>query len=278
MNEMLAQFDARLALQFLQFGAGLVMAITAAEMLFSFGVYARSGILTWDLGRRAGHIFKRPILLRLGDFFYDERRFRFLFGIRLLLGMGMATCAVFGFLSPPLLVAALLSSLLVLYRAGAGQDGSFQFRILILCVLVSCSISPWGSLPCYIGLYFLSAQLILSYLLAGIAKLRGRTWRDGTGLVGIFGTVYHGVGWVHRLLAGRPGLARVLSWTVIAFEVLFPLVLIGNGWLLSGLLILTTLFHLTTSFLMGLNGFFLSFAAAYPTLIYCLGQLPWADW
>lgn len=278
MNSFLAHFDAQLAVQSLQLGAGLVMVITAVEMLVRFQVYARSGVLSWDLGRRAPQIYHSPFFRRLGDFFYQDRRFKVLFAIRLVLGLGLVGCGIFSYLSPPLLILALLSSLLVLFRAGPGQDGSFQLRILILCVLFTCSVSPWDSVAFRIGLYFLSAQLILSYLLAGIAKLQGRAWRDGTGLVGIFGTVYHGAGWVHRLLSGRRGLSKALSWFVIAFEVLFPLVLVGNGWLVVGFLVVTTLFHLSTSFLMGLNGFFLSFAAAYPTLIFCLGQLPWVGW
>lgn len=278
MNALLAHFDVQFALQSLQLGAGLVMAITAAEMLVRFKVYAKSGILSWDLGRRALQIAHRPLLRRLGDFFYSGQRFRMLIAIRLVLGLGMVACSVFVYLSPPLLAVALLSSLLVVYRAGPGQDGSFQLRILILCVLFTTSISPMGSLAFKIGLYFLSTQLVLSYLLAGIAKLRGRTWRDGTGLIGIMGTVYHGVGWGHKLLSKYRGLAKSLSWLVIGFEILFPLVLTSQGWLVVGFLLVTTLFHLATSFLMGLNGFFLSFVAAYPTLIFCLGELPWAGW
>ena len=276
MNELLAHFDAQLAIQSLQLGAGLVMAITAAETLVKPQVYAKSGLLSWDLGRRASHIHNHPFFRQLGDFFYQEKRFLALFGIRLVLGLAMVTCGIFAILSPPLLAAALLSSLLVLYHPGPGQDGSFQLRILILCVLFTCSISPFDSLPFRLGLYFLSAQLILSYMLAGIAKLRGATWRDGTGLIGIFGTVYHGVGWVYQLLKSRQGLSKALSWFVIGFEVLFPLVLTGNGWVVAGFLIVSGLFHLSTSFLMGLNGFFLSFLAAYPALIYCLGKLTWA--
>ncbi len=278
MNAFLEQLDAQIAVQFLQVGAGLVMVITALEMLVRFQVYARSGVLSWDLGRRAPQFAKRPFLLRIADFFYQEQRFRTLFAIRLLLGLGMVGCGIFAYLSPVLIGVALLSSLLVMYRAVPGQDGSFQLRILILFVLFTCSISPPDSLAFHLGLYFLSIQLTISYVFAGIAKLPGKTWRDGTGLIGIFGTVYHGAKWVHRLLAGRPGLSKALSWFVIAFEVLFPLVLIGNGWLVFCFLAFTALFHLATSFLMGLNGFFLSFVAAYPTLIYCLGQLPWTNW
>ena len=278
MKEFLIHFDAQLAVQSLLLGAGLVMAITAVEMLVRFQVYARSGVLSWDLGRRAPQIANRPFLQRIGDFFYHEGRFKALFVIRLVLGLGLILSGFFSYLSPILIGIALLSSLIVLFRAGQGQDGSFQLRILILCVLFTCSISPLDSLPFRIGLYFLSAQLILSYLLAGIAKLRGAAWRDGTGLIGIFGTVYHGVGWMHRLLASRRKLALVLSWSVIVFEVLFPVILIGNGWLVLSFLVFTALFHLATSFLMGLNGFFVSFVAAYPALIFCLGQLPWVEW
>lgn len=278
MNTFLAHFDAYLAIQSLLLGAGLVMAITAAEMLVRFQAYARSGILTWDLGRRAQHVYTRPFLRGLGDFFYHDGRFKVLFVLRLLLGLGLIACGIFTYLSPALLGVALLSSLVVLFRAGPGQDGSFQLRILILFVLLTCSISPWDSLPFRIGLYFLSAQLVLSYALAGVAKFRGPAWRDGSALTGILGTVYHGNRSVYRLFAGRIQLAKAASWMVIGFEVLFPLVLIGNGWVVLGFLVVTFLFHLSTSFLMGLNGFFLSFVAGYPALVYCLGQLPWVEW
>jgi len=274
----LAYFDLHLAVMSLQLGAGLVMAITALETLVRFRVYATSGILSWDLGRRASNLAQRPLLRRMADFFYQENRFKALFAIRLGLGLGLVASSLFAFLSAPLILIALLSSLLVIYRAGPGHDGSFQLRLIILFVLFTCSISPQDSLAFQIGLYFLSAQLVLSYFLAGIAKLRGATWRDGSGLIGVLGTVYHGVKWAHRLLAKRPWLSQVLSWFVIAFEVLFPLVLVGQGGLVVVLLAVSTLFHLSTSFLMGLNGFFLSFVAGYPTLVYCLGQLPWADW
>ena len=278
MNSLLAYFDAQLAVQCLQVGAGLVMAITAAEILEQFQVYAKSGVLSWDLGRRTPQVANNSFIRRIGDFFYHDERFRVLFAIRLGLGLGMATCGCIDYLSPSLIAAAILSSLIVLYRANQGQDGSFQLRLLILFVLFACSISPTDSLPYKLGLYFLSAQLILSYLIAGIAKLRGKTWRDGTGLTGIMGTVYHGIRWGHKILAKRPTLTKVLSWSVITFEVLFPLVLTGNAWIIAGFLTITTLFHLATSFLMGLNGFFLSFAAAYPTLIFCLSELPWVKW
>ena len=270
--------DAQFAVHALQFGAGLVMAITALELLVRPAAYARKGILSWDLVRRNPRVYHRPFRRRMGDFFYAEKRFQFLIGIRLLLGLGMATSACLSWLSPVLIGAALLSSLLILYRADPGLDGSFQLRILILFVLLNCAICPWDTLAFRMGLYFLSAQLVLSYLLAGIAKLRGQSWRKGAALIGIMGTLYHGLPWAHRFLAKRKGLSKVLSWTVIAFELLFPLVLTGQAELVFGFLVFTTLFHLLSSLLMGLNGFFLSFTAAYPALIYCLGHLAWAGW
>ena len=124
MNAFLAHFDLQLAIQSLLIGAGLVMAITATEMLVRFQVYARPGVLSWDLGRRAPHIYNRLFRRRLGDFFYHDRRFRALFVFRLAIGLGLIACGIFTYLSPPLLGAALLSSLLVVYRAGPGQDGS----------------------------------------------------------------------------------------------------------------------------------------------------------
>lgn len=278
MNGFLASIDAAFAVQSLQLGAGLLMALTALELLVRFRVYANGGLLSWELVRQGAMLSQSPFLRRLGDFFYREHSFRIVLAVRMLLGLGLMGSAMGGILSPMLLGAALLSSLLVLFRAGPGLDGSFQLRVLMLVVLFTCSISPWDSLPFRLGLYFLSAQLVLSYLLAGIAKLRGRSWRNGTGLIGILGTRYHGLAWAHRFLAKRPALSKLLSWGVISFEILFPLVLTGQSGLVVALLAFTTLFHLATSLMMGLNGFFLSFTAAYPALVYCLGQLAWVEW
>lgn len=265
-------FDARLAMQSLSVGAGLAMALTSAESLSRFAPYARTGLLTWELGRLIPPAPTVPGLQRLGDWLYTDARFRALLGLRVLLGLGMGICGVLAVFPPALYALALLTSGLVLFRSSVGHEGSFQLRLVMLTVLLTCSLSPWASPAFDLGLGFLSAQVGLSYFLAGIAKLRGPTWRDGTGLVGLFGTRYHGHPRVHALLAPRPRLARAVSWSIIGFELCFPLVLLGDDRVLVAMLTLTACFHLAIAVLMGLNAFLVSFLATYPALFYTLRQ------
>jgi|GEM_PF-4483053 len=70
------------------------MAITAVEMWVGIGVYMKSGIFSWELIERSPQISNRPFFQRLGDFFYQEQRFKALVLVQLLIGIGLLVCGV----------------------------------------------------------------------------------------------------------------------------------------------------------------------------------------
>lgn len=106
----------------------------------------------------------------------------------------------------------------------------------------------------------------LSYFFAGLSKLRQPEWWNGEGLSHFlkFGNSAHagrGTVW----LAEQPTLLRVASWSVLTFEILFPLSLFNSD---AAALFLTagTVFHLGNYYLFGLNRFFFAWLATYPAI------------
>jgi hypothetical protein len=63
-------------------------------------------------------------------------------------------------------------------------------------------------------------------------------------------------------------LSQFASWAVMIFECLFPLALVNTQSCLAFMSV-AILFHLSNFYLFGLNRFLLSWAAAYPALLYC---------
>jgi hypothetical protein len=112
-----------------------------------------------------------------------------------------------------------------------------------------------------VGLVFIACQFILAYLTSGIAKLISPEWRSGQALEGIFGSVGYGVDWLARGMTWRP-LALLGCWAVIVLEASGPLVGVTGEIQLLVFAAGALAFHIATAWVMGLNLFFWSFAAA----------------
>ena len=115
----------------------------------------------------------------------------------------------------------------VRWRRHAGGDGAEQMSSLVL-MAAALAVFPVSS-PSRVtmAVIFIAAQLVLSYVAAGIAKLASPTWRVGDALPAIFGTEIHGDPQIAAFLGRRRRLARLISWSVMAFECAFPLLLLG---------------------------------------------------
>jgi hypothetical protein len=77
-----------------------------------------------------------------------------------------------------------------------------------------------------IALYYVAAQLLLSYAAAGIAKAISPSWRSGRAIPEILSTIGHGSPSVGVFLRGHPGLSRLACWSVILFECAAPLLIV----------------------------------------------------
>jgi hypothetical protein len=157
--------------------------------------------------------------------------------------------------------------MLLYLRNQLGLDGSDQMLLVVCSGLTVALLVPERASQA-IALDYIAAQLLLSYAVAGIAKAASPTWRSGRALPGILSTIGYGIPRLGKLLDENPQLARILCWSVILFECTAPLlILVGT----PGAIVVVAagiLFHLSISYIMGLNIFPWSFGAAYPALLW----------
>ena len=147
-----------------------------------------------------------------------------------------------------------------------GSDSMFFHVQLGLLVASLGFLHP--ALP-KLGLGWIAAQSVLSYLLAGIAKLRNPRWRNGDALRSLLQSEGPYVLWQHaRSVAKAPLPCVTLAWSLMAFELLFPLVLILPSDARLIVLSLGLAFHILNAVVLGLNRFIWAWGATYPALLY----------
>ena len=164
-------------------------------------------------------------------------------------------------------LALLANSLAILHRfQGAYNGGSDRMGLLILICLTAAHALPLERAR-EAALAYLAAQLTICYFMAGWVKVVNPAWRTGEALTDVFRISAYPVSEQLRHLAHRPHLLLTMSWAVIAFELAFPIALINQTTLLIALT-LAALFHLANACIFGLNRFFWTWLAAYPSIIW----------
>lgn len=197
------------------------------------------------------------------EHFHGDKSECILFAFRLILSVFL----LFGLWPQWTCLALLVNALFVLKRfQGPYNGGSDRMGLLILCSLCLVYWVPVQHWREYIFGY-LALQLILSYFIAGWVKVVNSEWRTGQALQDVFQFSAYPVSESLRGWANRPKLLFLMSWSVILFELLFPLALVTPTMLMVGLAI-AALFHLTNAFIFGLNRFFWIWLAAYPALLW----------
>lgn len=193
---------------------------------------------------------------------------RFLFGLRI----ACALALLFGVLTVWSLCALALISLVMLHRfEGPYNGGSDKMSVLILWCLLLAHLMPTPYLQ-KAAFGYLAIQLTLSYFVSGWVKLLNPEWRTGRALRDVFAFSAYPVSEGLRSLANYPALCWTASWSVILFEVLFPLSLFSQPLLIAALC-LTASFHFANACLFGLNRFFWIWLAAYPSLLWFQEQI-----
>lgn len=206
-----------------------------------------------------GLAFIQYSLEHLPSFKYERALFTARIILSGLLIIGMATMWV----TFTLFVLALV----ILHRfQGPYNGGADRLGLLMLSCLCLVHLAPtvyWKE----IAFGYLALQVVLSYFISGWVKLVNPQWRDGRALQDVFLFSTYPVSESLRRLAGSPRLLWLLSWYVMAFEVLFPLALFSQP-VLVGALVITGSFHFSNACLFGLNRFFWIWLAAYPSLLW----------
>jgi len=175
--------------------------------------------------------------------------------------------------TPLLLPAAAIALLISMRFRGTYNGGSDAMTLLAALCLAIAACAPAYPLVQRGCLGYLALQTCLSYFLAGIAKLKQPSWRQGAALAQFANQPRYAVPARALALLRRPLVSRATGYLVMAFECSFPLALLGPRWCL-GYLSVALVFHLNNAALFGLNRFLFAWLAAYPALLYVSGHGP----
>jgi uncharacterized membrane protein YphA (DoxX/SURF4 family) len=193
---------------------------------------------------------------------------RLLFAGRIVLAVLLVSGAAPRFSVTALVVVGLL--VLKRYQGpyNGGSDRMSYLILLCLCVSRWVPTLRWQEM----AMGYLAVQLVLSYAVSGWVKVVNRDWRSGASLVDVFRFSAYPVSESLRAWSYRPQLLKVMAWSVMLFEVLFPLALF-DALALQVALFVAACFHLANAFLFGLNRFVWSWIAAYPSILWLQQRL-----
>lgn len=137
----------------------------------------------------------------------------------------------------------------------AGSGGQQLVANLLFCNIF---LSLGSAHAVFFGLWSARMQLLLAYFTTGLHKLTGTHWTDGTAMGIVATDPAFGPLW----LGDMPVLSAVLTWSVLVFQLTFPLAVwfrpTRHAWMLFGLV-----FHLGTAIWMDIPEMGLAFIASY---------------
>jgi hypothetical protein len=243
--------------------ASVATAIAALELIVVHRAWSERGVYAWSVLRRE----YSPIGARLAGLGFSTAGLWLVLGAQLASAFALSGLVHAVWLAHPIwpwLAFATTLAICVRFR-GTYNGGS---DAMLLVVLLGLAIARSGAPE--VGLGYIAAQLVLSYVLAGVAKLREPRWRDGTALAALVALPSYGVPPALVALVTRPEVARTAGYALLAFELGFPIALVDPT-ACRVLLAVAALFHLGNAIVFGLNRFLGAWLAAFPAL------LAWVD-
>jgi hypothetical protein len=235
--------------------------------------FSNQAILSWDIGRLR-YVWSSRLRPNSSFDLIFGRRAAIAFPVaRIIIGVLLLIPAVpLPYYALGLGMAAIVSISWFL-RTPQGQDGSDQIFLLV-AVALACAYGFDSATMYAVASLFISLQLTICYVTAGLSKLISREWRSGVAITHVFRTYNYGSPWIFKLASGNKSIALSIAWFVIGFELLFPIVFLTPAPAKIALLTVPLIFHLGTAIFMGLNLFLVSFLSAYPLLILVLLKGP----
>ena len=251
------------------------MAFTWVSRLLAFALFWQSlefvklkeqisekGIWRWS-ELRTEILFLPSFDVHFLDFIMPERNF-----IRLMKTRMVAASLLFLIPHSTILLAFLFAAsfLITIRWRGSFNGGSDYMSLITLLILLIGSLNEKWIAGC---LWYLSIQVILSYFLAGIHKAKKAKWQRGEAAADFISAPHYQAPTFLLRLLENASISKIFSWSVLAFELAFPLVLFfPRTFLTAG-----ALFHFSKFAICGLNRFFWVWMATYPALIFCASSL-----
>ncbi|HEX7176982.1 MAG TPA: hypothetical protein VF240_17115 [Pyrinomonadaceae bacterium] len=151
-------------------------------------------------------------------------------------------------------------------RRQIGGSGAEQLTFIVLVTFGLVLLAGGTDSARRLGDAFIAAQVVLAYFASGVAKAASPIWRNGGAMTGILSTEGYGLPGLAKLLGRYPKLDWLLCWSVIGWEITFPLVLFVPKPLMLVLLSVGVVFHVSCAIVMGLNRFVWAFCGCYPAV------------
>ncbi|MCE9573542.1 MAG: HTTM domain-containing protein [Deltaproteobacteria bacterium] len=247
-------------------GLALAAAVAALELLRVRRALADTGVFAWPVLRR--ELAGAPRGVRaVADAVLSYR------GTLAVLALQLAAALALPWIdhpAPAWIVFA--TSLAIAIRFRGAYNGGSDAMLLVVALAVALARSAPDSRLALAALGYAAAQLVLSYFIAGVAKLADPAWRRGTALRIVVRLPQYQVAAAAQALLSRPVITRVAAWAMLAFECGFPLALTDRTVCLA-LLAFGAGFHLTNAIVFGLNRFLWAWLAAYPALVFWVARL-----
>ena len=258
----------------------LSIALASIELLLVRRDFGQAGVFSWRVIRDDVAALPGPLRALL-DGLLGDRPFVALLvlqlGLALLLPWSTHALVPLGLLCTGLCVC-------VRFR-GTYNGGSDAMALVVVLGLLVARLGPpgshddlaFGSPWQRAGLGYIAAQLVLSYFLAGLAKLREPRWRRGQALPRLLRAHQYAVPAALQRALASPVRALPASWLVMLFECCFPAALWLGPEGCAAVLTCGMTFHLLNAAALGLNRFFWAWLAAYPALLFWSGILAGKD-
>jgi hypothetical protein len=142
-----------------------------------------------------------------------------------------------------------------------GGDGAEQMAILTLFAGCLAILPGPDASTTLLAVFFVGAQLVLSYFTAGFVKAVSPTWRSGAAIELVMNSEAYGQRWIGSFVKSRGALSRLLTKAVFVGECMFPLILIAPRAVALAMVVAGFVFHVATAVTMGLNTFMIAFPA-----------------
>lgn len=244
---------------------GCAVSLQGLELLQIHRTFAADGIWRWESLRKEFEIFPRIVQSYL-NLLLDYPRF-----LGIILAQIACGIALLSIPQPPaaLFIALLMTTGLISLRWRGTFNGGADYMTILVLLMLSIATLFRASATVQLGcLWYLAVQAILSYFMSGAVKMRSTDWWSGRALQRFMSSPPYDPPAFFVALSKRPFLMRMGSWTILVFEISFPLALTGPR-ACAAFLCAALAFHILNFATFGLNRFIFAWSAAYPALYYC---------
>jgi len=244
--------------------------LDVVEKLSIFKAYKKSGFFGQTVLQESGFYLSRSGLMRrLLNVIYTFRGWLLLMVTRGICGMAIFLWPAHHLLAAScLFLLILVSSLLNLRCRPFAAETENRFALMILAALFFQRILPTVAVT-HVCFWFIALQSCLSYTTAGISKLFVREWRNGNGLsMMLESRQVIDSDTLVVFFSTKKKFLKLMTWTVIVMDALFPLVLVVGDPYFIVFIIWGFFFHLFIAVCLRIGKFFWVWTATYPVIMY----------